>query len=283
MSQLYEKYSDSINKINKSIMENSCGSVNQVYMDLSILKDIRLGLMMKLADPVLKQYLLEGLNNYNLRATRTFLEKYPKFPYSEDKLNQLLRDENLSDDIFRYSPDTEISYELPQILKILISHNRLSKSDKPIEILINTFPLTCTKNIKLYVESMNKYLYEGRVKFSTINCDSFYASRSFWNHQQWMFIDDLSKVCRDGTTFTQMLFNEEFAGKTIVAPPCLTEEAKQQWKKEGWKLDNLGFLKMKMDLTASVLSMFCKCVIIPITVPTPDYLKTLKVEELSNE
>ena len=65
--------------INKSIMDNVCGPIEHVYIDLSILKDVRLGLMMKLADPVLKQYLLDGLSNYNLRATRTFLEKYPKF------------------------------------------------------------------------------------------------------------------------------------------------------------------------------------------------------------
>ena len=122
LNQLYDKCSDSIDKINKSIMDNVCGPIEQIYMDLSILKDIRLGLMMKLADPVLKQYLLGGLSNYNLRATRTFLEKYPKFPYTEEKLNLMLRDEDLSDEIFCYSPDTEISYELPQILKVLIIH-----------------------------------------------------------------------------------------------------------------------------------------------------------------
>ena len=79
LNQLYDKCSDSIDKINKSIMDNVCGPIEHVYIDLSILKDIRLGLMMKLADPVLKQYLLDGLSNYNLRATRTFLEKYPNF------------------------------------------------------------------------------------------------------------------------------------------------------------------------------------------------------------
>ena len=280
LNQLYDKCSDSIDKINKSIMDNVCGPIEQIYMDLSILKDIRLGLMMKLADPVLKQYLLDGLSNYNLRATRTFLEKYPKFPYTEEKLNLMLRDEDLSDEIFCYSPDTEISYELPQILKVLISHNRISKSTKPINILINTFPLTLTSNIKLFVESMNRHLFEGRVKFNTVTCDPVYGSPTFWNHQQWMFIDDLSKLCAEGCAFSQLLFNEAFTGKTIIAPPCLTDEAKEQWKKEGGKPDDLAFLKMKMDLTANVISLLCKCIITPVTVPTPDYLKTLKVEEL---
>ena len=79
LSELINKNEKLINKINENIVSASFSIVKNIYIDLALLKDTRMGLMLSLSNSDDVQYLLSKLPIYNIRPNRRFTEVYPEF------------------------------------------------------------------------------------------------------------------------------------------------------------------------------------------------------------
>ena len=269
VSAFYAAHGEQMDAINEAIMARECDPVRRIYLDLCLFKDTRMGLLFSLADESLKQYLLDGLKRYNSRFDRKFLSAYPKFPYTEKQLNEMYRDPKRSAEIFNYAPDTLLSYLWDTYMRKVLAQNKISNFQGPVLITLNVFPLTITNSITFFASAMSR-LSRGAFRVTTISVDPRYVGANLWESQNWLFIDNLGELCKEGTSWYWPFFNGKYLAKTVFMPPCVTDEAKQAWKKEGLDPNNLGVLTAKSELTTTVLSLYCDCICTPIPIPDPN-------------
>ena len=119
-SDFLDKNNDLINKVNEAIMYGDFHAVKEVYIDLPLLKDTRLGLILA-TDKDALPYVVANLKSYLLRPNRSFTFAYPKLKFKEKEYQQMYRDPKYATDLFNRSPDTSLSGSLPTILRILIT------------------------------------------------------------------------------------------------------------------------------------------------------------------
>lgn len=269
VSAFYAAHGAQMDAVNQAIMARECDPVRHIYLDLCLFKDTRMGLLFSLADESLKQMLLDGLKRYNSRFDRKFLSAYPKFPYTEEQLNQMYRDPKRSEEIFDYAPDTLLSYLWEKYMRKVLQQNKISNYQQPVLITINAYPLTVTKDLMFFASALSR-LSRGAFKTTVISVDPRYVGEKLWAQQDWLFIDDLSQLCQEGTSWYWPFFNGKFLAKTVFMPPCLTEGARRAWIKEGLDPSNYNVLSTKCDITTTVLSLYCDCICTPIPIPDPN-------------
>lgn len=268
--QVTSRLQDTFDSIAESTMEKDFHPVEGIYMDLSLLKDTRMGLMISLSDKSLKQYLLAGLDKYNDRLSRSFKEVYPDFPYTEEKLEEMWRDPNRSDEIFRYSPDTEMSLTLNKILEYILSHNSFVRYTGEVRLTINTYPLAITKHINIFERTLTELLKRTTVKVTFICTDPRYIMSSFWKKQGWLYIDDLSILSKDKIPFAEVLYRGDMPTATIVFPPCLTRDKRTAWIREGVDFSNTELVRYKLAMMSTLLTPLAHIEMCHVAIPNPN-------------
>lgn len=256
---------DIIDKINSAIMARDFHSIKDVYIDLSLIKDTRLGLMLALSNDNDREYILAGIENYNIRPNRSFTFTYPKFRYNESELSKMYKDENRSDDIFIHSPDTEYSYVLPSILNELYRKNTTVKHMAPINVTVNTWPLKITSNMELFKDMFNQCT-QGAAKMSLVCWDQKHISN--WNKYSIISIDDLEYVMGKDIPFSTELFDDKkLANTQIFAPYACSPEILHKWQQFQINFNDSKIVSDLFGVTETVFNYFSKFTFIPFTIP----------------
>ena len=146
--------------------------------------------MISLANSEERKYLLSKLAEYNYRPVRDFTYTYPEFKYSETELNQMYHDQERSDTIFNYSPDTDFSLTANELLRSITSQNTRVKYTKTVTWYINTYPLKITENMQIYATMLEEYVqHAAEIKLISVN--PFTVDSNIWSNCQLLAIDDM--------------------------------------------------------------------------------------------
>ena len=93
VEKFVEENRDLFNKLNDDFMKGFFSPVSEMYFDLPVLKDIRLGLMISLADETNMKLIKDNIDKYNIRPNRSFTYAFNGFKYSEKELQKMYLDE----------------------------------------------------------------------------------------------------------------------------------------------------------------------------------------------
>lgn len=270
LNEFIDKNQDVIDRINKSIMDRQFHPINSVYLDLQTLKDTRMGLMLHLSTPETMQYLKNGLERYNKRPNRKFLFAYPDFPYTENQLQEMYHDKELSDEIFNRSPDTDLLYDLKKIFTQIQQQNHKAGNNRLVTVHINLWPLKETELTKLFAQILGYQMHPQFFRIKTLSQDPATLSTNFWLHQDFLFIDNLEQVTMEESGLRRpLLFERQYMNKTVFAAPQVSDEVLQVWKDEGLDFNNYEAVWQRFELTSIYFSVCCIFSFMPFVIPLP--------------
>lgn len=133
LNKFYNENKDLIDKLNENYMKGFFSPVKEVYFDLPVLKDIRLGLMISLTDKnKIKDVFIKNIEKYNNRPNRSFTYAFKEVGYTEEELTKMYYDEKYHRDMFNYALDTDLGC----LLKICIKISAIRISELNIRILL---------------------------------------------------------------------------------------------------------------------------------------------------
>lgn len=264
---LYQRHHKRIEQVNDVMMDAHFKAIQQVYIDLVLLKDTRMGLMLGLVDKVRFHYLEAGLQRYNRRLRRDFTSCYPEFPYKEDKLQQIYRDPRFSQDIFNHSPDTDLSYNLEDVLKLVVGHNHRAGYSQPIRVTINTWPLSITTLCKQYITILSQRLPKNIFAFSLISVDTSRWDKTQWLSYQQLYLDDIAKVLHYPGFAHALGDDGTWTNANIVSPPVMDDEAAIRLRSMHLDLDDPEVLKDILGCTEAVMQTFCNFNFMQVNIP----------------
>lgn len=278
LNDFMKSHSDLISKINQNIMSQKLPVYKKIYLDLSALKDIRLGLLASLSDKTQLEYLKEHLVDWNYRPLRDFKCAYPDLPLKEEEYEKMLHDPNYNDRIFNFSPDTDLSYHFVDYLRGLIDGNSRGGYDGRIEVIINVYPLTINKQMKDFRACIQTSFDKTKeVKINLASKDPTTVKKSFWANTDLFFLDDFPRLATQGTTFFELLYQDvAMTSKQIYAAlnidPKILEKINNEcgdWRKDTALLD-------RFENTELCLSWMCHFDFFPFIIPTGKSPETKK-------
>ena len=237
LDDIVKQNEDLINKVNDIIVSTEFRSIKNIYIDLPLLRDTRMGLLLNLAKTKEERdYLLNNLDKYNIRPNRHFTTVYPEFKYSEDDLNKFYQNPNNSDAIFNLSPDTSFTYNFESFFEIICSKNARAGMHREMPVItINTYPLKVSTSLEAYMKILQQS-FGNIVKFKYITINVKEITRELWNSFDMLLIDDLAAVLDRNGIFKDLLFKEmKFITKTIFAPYSCDDDILAKWKQ--YKID----------------------------------------------
>ncbi len=269
IKQFIADHSDLIDRVNQAVMEEDFHAVKNVYMDLNVLKDTRMGLLLSLSDATQVEYLRKGLASYNIRPDRSFTSTYPDFPISEEELKKMYADPKYSDQIIDHSPDTQIGMHLPAIIKPIIASNNRVKYYNHVGITINIYPLSETPLVKcfehLFQTHFNKEMF--KVKFISTRPKSLPAS--FWKMQQLIWADDMLHLCQpDSGLYAPLLQQQAMMPTWVYAAPVADSAKLAEWKEQGADFTDRRELETRFRMTELYFSVCCHFKFVWMEIPT---------------
>lgn len=269
LSELINKNEKLINKINENIVSASFSIVKNIYIDLALLKDTRMGLMLSLSNSDDVQYLLSKLPIYNIRPNRHFTEVYPEFKVDEATLNKYYHDPAYSEQIFDNSPDTDFSINLKSMILTYSAANNRAGHNYPLNITINTFPLSITESIRIFNKILS-VMFKGLALFNFICEDPKQISEEKWASYSVICIDDLNYSLTNSNLYKALFDHRRLANCAIFSPYCSDDEILDKWKQYKVDLTNLNVISDLFKVTEYVLSAFCYFAFIPFQIPLPN-------------
>ena len=266
--EFYQKNKDLFERVNNAILESNFTPIENVYFDLTVLKDLRMGLMLSVAEREEDLRLLIGnLSKYNNRPTRHFVDAFPSFCYNETELEKMYFQPAHWDAMFNNAPDTEISQMFPQIIKSFFVQNERCSHFGSITITINTWPINChsSDNFEIYKRLMRRYL-SANADCQFICQDPKTIDKTFWPRQQFIFVDNIKELVKeDSGLMIPLLKDQVMLSNKIFAPYSIEDHVLDQWK----QLDKDCLLKLKEFFapTELVLQSVCIFKFIPCRIP----------------
>jgi hypothetical protein len=257
-----------IDRINDAIMQREYGEVHAIYIDLSLMKDLKLGLMLAISDESQRKYLIENIDTYNKRVDRKFTTCFKDFPYKEEVLEGMYTSEEFSDFIIDFAPDTDLSVGFYDFLRQISQRNYRAQYNEPVDVIINTYPLHNTELVKRFKSlflMVNKEV--GKFKFSFIRENPFNLSAEYWSRFDFMLVDDIALMCSEGTPWRGPMEATSWLGKTIYSPPNISEDTYKAWDDHKIKRDNDELTKLILDTTEQTLRMCCRFQFVSFMIP----------------
>ena len=270
MSQLSDfitKNEQLFNKANEGIVQGYFRPVKSVYIDLALLKDTRLGAMVSLSDNESLQYLKDGIARYNNRPNRKFTYAYPDFKYSEEYLQQYYHDPKNSEQIFNYSPDTDLSISIRDLVLSYRSVNIRAGYNDTIKFCINIYPLQKTLSIKVYQKMLNLMMHDVAT-FDIVSLDPKANNAITWTKYNVLFIDDLEYALQEGNALYNALFiNQSLTQSSIFTPYCCADSVLEKWKQYNIKFDENNMDRDLFKVTEYLLTAFCTFTFMRFMIP----------------
>lgn len=258
-----------LNKLNASLFEKEFTAIRSIYIDLALLKDIKVGCVLT-KHPEMAPVTIANLDEYNLRLERGF-ETLSKITNTDDDYYAYLSDKENTELIFRRSPDTVFSNKFTEILSQIQLSNSRCDYDGVINITINTYPFdTNSQIIELYKQAINLYIGDSLFKVDTISVDPINIQGVIWKRYDMLFIDDIAKLSAEGIPFSKELYElRTMYNVRIYTPYVADKTCLAKIEDAGLSLedkDNLDTLFAHMEL---VNNIFCQFKFAKYDIPKP--------------
>lgn len=250
---------DLINKLNEDFMKSFFSPVSEMYFDLPVLKDTRLGLMISVADETNMKLIRDNIGKYNLRPNRSFTYAFEGFKYSEDELTKMYYNSDYHTRMFNFAVDTDLSILLKKMFDIARDQNIRAEYRDSIRVNINTYPIDSDNQLVCeYTKIMSDYFKD--IVFNVICVDPKKLNDKFWLKQNVIVIDDLIKMTsEDCGLFKPWLEDQVMSSVKIFSPYQVLDEVLDSWKKDGRNLldrDTITKLFQPTELTLQLISNF---------------------------
>lgn len=268
LNKFYNENKDLIDKLNENYMKGFFSPVKEVYFDLPVLKDIRLGLMISLTDKSkIKEVFIDHIDKYNNRPNRSFTYAFKNVGYTEEELTKMYYDKKYHHEMFNHALDTDLGCLLKDMNQIFCDQNIRAEYRNPIIYNINTYPISeKDDNIVIYTRILKDYL-----KNVTINAfciDPRKIESDFWLKQNTIIIDDLAKMIEKESGLVKPLLEDQVMLSTkIFAPYQATDKALANWKEHHINLDDLKQLHDAFIPTECTFKLISNFKFIPCRIP----------------
>jgi hypothetical protein len=259
-TEFYEQNKDTFDKVNNAILESIFSPVKEIYIDLAVIKDLRLGLMLSLSDDEQKKYLIDNIKSYNKKPNRGFTLAYPNFKYKEEELEAMYLDDKYHEQMFNFSPDTNLSDSLPGLIDGAIIQNDRSQYREKVVLHINTYPIEKSVNLDVYKYAVTRYL-NGISTVDFFCKDPTKIDETFWTKQSIIIFDDIARMTKPDTGLFKPLFTDQSMLATKIAAPYSADKDKiaEIIKVKDYQ-DNLKDL---FTITETYMKMMCVFMFLP--------------------
>lgn len=147
---------EELKAINDQMIQSQLITPDRLYVDLAIMRDFGIGAIMSHAFEKGEQearrvysHVFGNMKAYQRRYFFDPLHYFPECGMTRSQLTERLLDPKYSDHIFRAAPVTEFLALLGTHIAVNVNHSAVKgKTDKPITITLNTYPLTLSEETK---------------------------------------------------------------------------------------------------------------------------------------
>lgn len=255
-SDFLTRNDDLISKVNEAILYSDFHEIKEVYIDLALLKDTRLGTILA-EDKNTLPYITEHIPQYNIRPVRDFTFAFPKLKAKENTYRQMYMDPKYSKTIFNYSPDTLMYKYLPQMIDSVISSNARIKSDHRVKFTINTYPVQLSEIADNYKKILTLAIKD-RVDVELICTDQHEITAQRWQNYGMLFLDDISYAFSPAGKLHKPLFLDGTMGLVkIYAPYCCDESILRQWQRFNVNFSDRETVRLMFEATEKILNAIC--------------------------
>ena len=269
LNKFYNENKDLIDKLNENYMKGFFSPVKEVYFDLPVLKDIRLGLMISLTDKnKIKDVFIKNIEKYNNRPNRSFTYAFKEIGYTEEELTKMYCDEKYHHDMFNYALDTDLGCLLKDMYQNFCDQNIRAEYKNSIIFNINTYPISeKDENIVIYAKMLSDYLRG--VTINTFCTNPQKLDEKFWLRQSVIILDDINLMMTttDSGLVKPLLQDQVMMSTKIFAPYQAIDEALADWKEHHINIDDPKQLHDAFVPTECTLQLFSNFKFIPCRIP----------------
>ena len=269
-SKFTTAHAEQLDKVNEAIMARDFSPIRNIYIDLVMLKDFRLGLMLALSDQDQRQYLIDGIDRYNNRFDLSFRDTaYPEFKYKEEDLQRFILDPVFQTQAFNFAPDTEMSYYWTRYIATVDARNRTVQYRGDVNIYVNCYPLSPIEIVQQFMRYFQFQFDENVYKCKLISKSPDKLDRSFWEGMDVIYVDNIQQLCQDGSPWQESCKNLKFLNKLIISPPQISKATRADWIEKGLDLSDPEKVMEYISITAAVISLCCDFKFIRFPIPKP--------------
>ena len=269
-----QEHSKDFEHINKTFFKQDDTEISGIYIDLPCLKDPRLGMMLALCrDDQERQYLQDHLREYNNRHSRSFMEEaYPDFHVDEKFLQATYygirsKEDGVTDLVFNFSPDTTLLLFLSSFIQVCMKKRASGKTQMPLGITINCWPLRVTNMVKLYGKMLEQY-FKDQCAVSFISQDPVKLNQTRWFDWQVFFFDSLVRLFKPESTIFKPFFQDTaFFNYSVYAPYEIDPTIYPRIQEEGIDLSNEEDFVARFEPTKMYLNLLCKFSYLSFDIP----------------
>lgn len=275
MTEGYMFNDDDVADFSKQLMDDEFRPIDRVYIDLNCIKDTRMGLMLSLSSKDRQNYLISGLPRYNKRYDRKFTTCYTEFPYNEDKLQKLYKDEKYQLQAFNHAPDTDLLYDFSYVLKGIAAVNLRANYTGKVTFDINFYPLRLEKMRDAYITILNYMYRESKFVFRSMFIRPSRMDSFAWRKYRLQFIDDILPLLPETSGWSEACFkNADLQNSHVFCAYQLDDEHRAAWIKDGLNFNDDKAVTDQFDLTEAMMNTFTKFNFTRFVVPLPEQVKT---------
>lgn len=256
MSQLQDLF----NQTSEQFIRQELGPVTRIYVDLEYLQDLRLGALMHLVKvPKEMAYILHKLPEYNKKYDYECCSHFPALKYTDEQLDELLRDPNQVDMICFKAPFTSIYYEFGNILMMIQHHNRAA-SARPLDIRIRLnvanplYPDELLNTLELAFQERMQNVHFDITKEPryTLPVNDYADNKLLLIYNIEEFVKEGSDLSvafvSEGRFFDTRILTVPYVNKTLISDPEQYQDA--------------------LTSTRAQLDLYCDFSYVPSTIPT---------------
>ena len=221
------KISDQISQISEKWFDNVFQVVGNVYFDLEMLQDFRLGalMLMSTTDTELK-YINSRLTAYDKRYNEDTVKYFPVLSKTNEQIDEFIVDPDNQRTLAAISPMNNFYKELPNFFHYILENNQRCKSMEMINIHIGTNSLTYPQDLKANIVNQIKS-FNPLLTVTIYNRPLMQLDYADIQSMDMVFFNDLS-IHVNNETFKEIIISRmEYASKRIFTYPVISEEIQE--------------------------------------------------------
>ncbi|MCP4394396.1 MAG: hypothetical protein GY804_09065 [Alphaproteobacteria bacterium] len=223
------------------IVESDLKSFNEVYVDLGLIKDLRLMAYVCL-DMSKERYdqIMSRISEYNKRYDNEVVKYFGLNDFTEEDITEFIQSP-LNRDMLSCSFETELSQLTHMVVSMIIEHNKLTSSSVNLTVYINHEHFQPNDKLKEYLKF--RFHKQKGVKVHFLHRPFEELDETFLKHIDCFFFDEFTRYQREGKLFSNMLYKMTFFNKLIYAREDIENDIREQKPKNVLK-DTEDFMKM---------------------------------------
>lgn len=264
------RMTDEVNKrmdeVKASAMRKHFAAVKSIYLDLVLLKDLRLGWLLANCNEAERAYVIKHITDYNSDALHRdqFTYAFPELASKEAYLQQHYT-EHL-EDALDYAPDTTIFINLNDILIQHYRQNYRTGYENRITVWVNTYPVAPCPLLTEY-ERVLQLAFHDHADFKFICQEPLTIPSKTWDAYSCIYIHDIDKMCSyDKTPWLECVSDGSWITKQVYGAPVFAPEVVAAHQSDDDD-DDPRWVHDVLENTAVVLQTCCQFRFIDPSIP----------------